>query len=434
MSLPTVSFKTVGCRLNQAETEMLARRFESAGYKVVAPGAPSDIVVIHSCTVTSVAERKSIRYARSAASRTSRPFVVIAGCACEVNRDEVLRASGADMAVGQDNKLDLPDLLPATLRRKAQPAASSAPSRKTRTRRTRTIIKVQDGCDCACAYCVVPRARGLPQYVPFEAVVTAAKEAAMAGFREIILTGANLGTYRDGKMRLANIIQAIETLPAIDRIRLSSIEPGTGEREIIDMMAGSTKLCRFLHLPLQSGDDRILNSMGRRYTTAEYRDLVDYAVSKVDHVGIGTDVIVGLPGEDDRSFKTTFAFVQEMPFSKLHLFPYSKRPGTRAATMPDQVPRHIAKQRVALLTALGETKQHAFAQSFVGQDVSVLVEKAGMDGAGSGWTSEYVEARPASPGIRRNDIVSFTVSAVERGVLRGEAAGRTQMQPRMDGH
>ncbi len=416
----TVTIKTVGCRLNQAESETLARAFEAAGFKVVGNAVSADVVVIHSCAVTSVAEQKSARYARAAAARTPRPFVVVIGCASEVNRDAILQESGADLVVGQAGKLDLPDLLPQSIQ--AGTREADALPRRHLPRRTRALVKMQDGCDFSCAYCVVPRARGRPRSVPFGEVKASVEEAAESGFREIILTGANLGTYRDGPKRLVDAIRAIEAVEGIERIRLSSIEPGAGERDIIDIMASSGKLCRSLNLPLQSGDDRILAAMGRRYTTADYAGLIEYAVSKVERVDIGTDIVVGLPGEDDTSFETTLEFIRRMPFSRLHVFPYSIRPGTRAATMPDQVPRHIAKQRAARLTALGADKQAAFAEGFIGRQVEVLVERVYESGkSGTGWTSEYVQARVEATGIQRNDIVAFRAAAFEHGELRGKA-------------
>ena len=280
---------------------------------------------------------------------------------------------------------------------------------------TRALVKVQDGCDFRCSYCIVPHTRGNPVSRPAGEVLDEVKRLAADGYREVVLTGANLGCYADGARRLPELVREVESIDGIARIRLTSIEFTTTEREIIALMAASAKLCRTLHLPLQSGDDDTLRRMGRRYTVADYRAVVDYALSLMPHVGLGTDLIVGTPGETPRAHANTMALVRDLPFSNLHVFTYSPRPHTLAATEPDQLPGDVKSRRSAELIALGRTKRRAFAARFVGQPVQTLIEKT-QAGAATGWTGEYVQAKIHAE-AKRNSILTVIPSGVAKDVL-----------------
>jgi len=436
-----VTFKTVGCRLNQAETAVMAARCEAAGYRVVPFGEPCDVCVIHTCTVTAKAERDCLRLARSARKRAGASIVALAGCAVEVNPEGLKEKSGADLVVGQDEKFRLPELLgsgefcdrsgtdaregpmePAVLPSQLRACAGGSgkaphPSALPLFTTTRALIKVQDGCDFRCHYCVVPRTRGASRSRPCSEIVDEVRALADRGYREAVLTGANLGSYRDGHLRLVDLLERVEAIQHLDRIRISSIEVSTTERAAIDYMAASGKLCRYIHLPLQSGDDRILAAMGRRYTVREYRALAEYAAVTVPLLGLGTDLVVGLPGEDGDAFENTFRVVADLPFSNLHVFPYSRRQGTRAASMPNQVDEHEKKRRAARLIELGRRKRRVFAERHLGREVSLLVEHVAPDGRGRGWTGEYVEAMPKRPGLAVNQIVGFVPSRCDGSVL-----------------
>jgi threonylcarbamoyladenosine tRNA methylthiotransferase MtaB len=411
---PTVAFKTVGCRLNQAETARIASQFEAAGYRVVPFGRPCDVAVIHTCAVTRHAEKTCARLARSLKKSSPPPLVVLAGCAAEAGDHDQLRETGADLIVGQGQKFGLPDVLCSRFRNRlglAEPTPVA--SRLPRFDATRALVKAQDGCDFRCRYCIVPLARGAPQSRPVAEVIREIRDLAHAGFREVTITGANLGAYRDGESRLIDLLRHAEDIHGIARIRLSSIEVTTTERVIIDYMTTSAKLCRYLHIPMQSGDDRILASMGRRYTSRDFRNLIEYAAARLSDLGLGTDVLVGFPGEDDTAFDNTLSLIQSLPFNNLHVFPYSRRPGTPASTMPGQVVESVKKARARRVIDVGETKRLAFARSFIGRTVSVLIEEVSPKGLGSGWTSEYVEAAIARPGLERNQIVVFVPSRIE---------------------
>jgi len=456
-----VAFKTVGCRLNQAETARMAAGFEAAGYAVVPYGSDCDVCVIHTCTITGRAEQKCLMFARAARRRPNPPVVVLAGCAVDVAGAALKDRCGADLLAGRDAKFDIPSLLRQEtgvgcqvsgvrgrvssvecrvsegVHESAQPPTSGIRHPASGVRQpgsclltpdsfllprfdtTRALVKVQDGCDFRCAYCIVPAARGAPRSRPLAEVVDEVRRLADAGYREVTLTGANLGCYEDGTRRLVDLIASIERLPAIERIRLSSIESSTTERAIIDCMASSAKLCRYLHVPLQSGDDRVLQAMGRRYTARQYRDTVAYALERVPLVGLGTDVLVGLPGEDEPAFANTVAIVNDLPFSNLHIFPYSRRPGTRAAGMAGQVSGAARKERCSRLSEIGRRKRAEFAARFLGRPVAVLIENVTCQGTGTGWTSERLEGRVTGNGLRANQIVAFTPRHLNGDALCG---------------
>ena len=410
------AFKTVGCRLNQAETAAMAARFEAAGYRMVPFGDPADVVVVQSCTVTRTAERKSVRFARAAKRLPGNPFVVIAGCAPQVDASRALLESGADMAATQAQKLNLPALLPFSV---APPRSDNSPNPTVpRFDTVRALVRVQDGCSFGCAYCIVPRARGPSTSRPFTEILTEAEHLVDGGFKELVLTGANLGSYHDDAgRRLWHILEAMERIPGLRRLRLSSIELSQQERVVVDYMADSSKLCRYLHIPMQSGDDGILSAMGRRYTSAQYRSFVEYAVRKIGVIGIGTDIIVGFPGETKSAFDNTHRMINELPFSRLHVFPYSSRPGTRAESLTDDIDETTKRSRVLKLIETGLAKRRRFAALLSQREVEVLVESHDADGCGRGWTEEYVPTLFPAPAPAVNEIIRFKPATVREDVL-----------------
>lgn len=410
----TASIKTVGCRLNQAESAQIRAQLESAGYQIVPFGQPADLTVVHSCAVTTTAESKCAGYARAAKKASPQGYVVIAGCAAEISGEYLLKRSGADLLAGQEDKFRIPELI---LAQSQQPHSAKATSPAPRFDTTRALLKVQDGCDFRCAYCVVPDARGNPVSRPMPAVLAEAERMARDGFREVVVTGANLGVYRDGDLTLIDLLRRIEQVGSIDRIRLSSIECSTVEREVVDFMADSDKLCHYLHLPLQTGDDSLLQHMGRRYSVRTYRELIEYAVERLGSPGLGSDILVGLPGEDEQAFGRTVALVETLPFSNLHVFSYSRRPGTRAARMPAQVPHAVKRERSAIVRQLAAKKKEEFAARCVGTPVSVLIERMSGRNTGKGWTGEYVQAMISKPGVHVNDIVKTVPDRAEGSML-----------------
>jgi threonylcarbamoyladenosine tRNA methylthiotransferase MtaB len=411
----TVSFHTVGCRLNQAETARIRGQLEQAGYRTVRFGAACDVCVIHGCAVTARAFKDTRLAARAAARLAPKPLIVVAGCAAAFDAESLVQERIADMVVGQADKFCLPDLLAARGFPASGPETLSA---LPVFDRTRAIIKVQDGCDFHCAYCVVPGLRGPPRSRPAAEILHEIEVLADQGCREFVLTGANLGCYRHGDKGLVSLLERLERLRGVTRVRLSSLEMSTIEREVADFLAGSTVVCRFLHLPLQSGDDRILAAMGRRYRRREYQAAVDYLVRKAGLMGLGTDVITGFPGEDDSAFNATCQLIRELPLTRVHVFAFSPRPGTRADAMLDRVPAGLIRERAAKLRQLSRRCEEAFARTWIGKPVSVLIEgRALAGGAGQGWTREYVQVRVAGAAGCRNQILDVLPERAEGACL-----------------
>ncbi len=415
----TVAFKTIGCRLNQAETAQIAAQFEAAGYGIVEAEQSCDVAVVNTCTITHGAQRDCARWARRL-RRAGARIVVLAGCAVEHDGAHLLQETGVDLLADQTDKFRLIELLHGAegLEPDHDIHMEDSPHPATPLfSATRALVKAQDGCNFRCSYCIVPDARGAPRSRPRQEVLNDVRGLAEQGFREVVITGANIGCYHNGTYGLVELLQDVESIDGIARVRISSIESTTVERDVIDFMAVSNKLCHFLHLPLQSGADETLQRMGRRYSVAEYRSVVDYATSRVPDLGLGTDIIVGFPGETDAEFESTVACVRDLPFSNLHVFSYSQRRGTPAADMPGQIDAATKKVRSAELIALGKAKRAAFAAAFIGKPVTALVEKIDAAGAATGWTDQYLPVRIAAPDMRVNDVISFTPTQVDGHTL-----------------
>lgn len=417
----TVSFKTFGCRLNRAETVRFEQAFADAGVAAVPFGEPSDIVVIHSCAVTQTAENECLRLARSIRRKHPGVFLVLSGCAAESARPETLAGLGMDLIVPLEKR----DTLAATVltkladRRIEGRQASPSPDR---TRLHRALIKVQDGCSCFCTYCIVPYTRGAPRSRPFESCLEEARQRVAEGFQEIVVVGCNLAFYEDGGRTLPDLLRALTKLQGDGRIRLSSLEPGKCEREVAALMARESRLCNFLHLPLQSGSDPVLKRMGRGYTGAELRRTLDAICEEVPSLGLGADFITGFPGETEAMFDETKQLIEAYPFSNLHVFPYSERPGTPAASFDGKVPVEERKRRAHELIDLREQKKAAFARQHLGRCVDVLVERI-QDGTATGWTEDYLECRvDASPTLRQGTLVRAVPYVADGGALRARYA------------
>ena len=403
-----VSIKTLGCRLNQAESATMAGGFARLGFAVVPDGTPAQVHVVHGCAITHAAEVEALRLVRHA-RRELGPgaFLVAAGCPVALPGAEGrFRAAGADLVVAQADKTRLPALVAAALAPASAPVAalcgggSSPESPSPLFSTTRAILKVQDGCAFRCSYCIVPDTRGAPRSRPFDEVLAEAASVYARGYREIVLTGVNVACYRDRGRSLRDLAAAVLALPerAGGRLRLASIEPATAERELLELAAAESGLCRFFHFPLQSGDDRILRAMRRHYTAAQYEETVERALERMPDACIGADVITGFPGEDEAAFENTRRLLERHPFGNLHVFPYSERPGTPAVSLPGAVPVAVRRERARELVRLADEKRAAFAARFVGREVEVLIERVRPDGTGVGWTGEYVETHVAGCG------------------------------------
>ncbi|MEW6524468.1 MAG: tRNA (N(6)-L-threonylcarbamoyladenosine(37)-C(2))-methylthiotransferase MtaB [Bacillota bacterium] len=427
MREPRVAFHTLGCKVNQYDTAGMERLFVERGYEVVNFDAVADVYVINTCSVTGRSEAKSRQAARRAARQNPDAVVALVGCYPQVDPSSAAAVEGVHVVAGTRDRHRIVDLVEEAGRGTSGPqvyspgmAFEELPAAHF-SGRTRALLKIQDGCDAFCTYCVVPLARGPVRSRHPGRVVEAARQLLETGYRELVLTGVRLGAYgRDlGDVDLAGIIKALGGLGNY-RLRISSVEPEDVDGRLIEALADSTVACPHLHLPLQSGSDRVLVRMGRSYLTGEFAELVGSVRAALPGAAITTDVIVGFPGEGPDDFRKTLDFVEEMAFSRLHVFRYSPRPGTRAAGFPGQVPPAVKAQRSAELTRLGHRLALEFHRRLVGQEVEVLVEDEPAGGLLQGLTGHYVRA--VFPGSPRwsNRLVTVTVTGADVTGVSGE--------------
>ena len=370
---PRVSFFTLGCRLNQYDTAALRARLLGEGYREV-EGSP-DVIVVNTCTVTGRADQEARQLLRKLHRENPEARLVATGCYAQRAPEELRAMPGVSAVLGSAEREDPESIrravageaVPVGPGRAARPFATPAPLH---VGRSRALLKIQDGCDSFCSYCVVPYVRGRSRSLPATEVLERAGRLLEAGFAEIVLTGADLGSYP----RLASLVESILALGPGHRVRLSSIEPHKMDPALVGMIGAEPRLCRHLHLPLQSGSNRILGAMRRGYTREGYGGLLDRVAAR-GPVGIGADVIVGFPGEGEAEFVDTLRFVERSPITFLHVFRYSSRPGTAAARLQDVPPDSVVRDRAERLRALGEAKTRAFRRSFLGATLPVVWER-----------------------------------------------------------
>ncbi len=403
-----VLIKTLGCKLNYAETSAILEGFFQSGWKIAAGGETPDLVIIHTCAVTGQAGRKSRQQIRKMIKRYPQSRIAVVGCYAQLSPDTIETISGVDVILGFHEKFITKKYISDSERtiyrevsslgamQEAVPAHSLLYDRA--SGRTRAFLKIQDGCDYGCAYCTIPLARGRSRSVPFEEVMEGAARLAAAGYREIVLTGVNIADYRSGS---ATIVELLQGLDAIDtgRIRISSIEPDILSDRLIETVASSSKIMPHFHLPLQSGSDDILAAMRRRYTSRGYRERLLKAVEAIPDCAVGADVITGYPGETAADFRTTFRFLETLPAAYLHVFTCSVRPGTAleeqvSSGRRKKVPSETARARSSQLLKLAETKHREFARQYVGKKLDVLFEECSTAESGektlSGYSGNYL--------------------------------------------
>ncbi len=432
-----VSFYTLGCKLNYAETSTLQRDFEARGFAVAPFGEAADVTLINTCTVTSEAERKCRQVVRRALRANPETFVVVTGCYAQLRPEEIAAIEGVDVVLGANEKFRLFSLIDEFTKRERTQVAVSCIDESTAygpafssSGRTRAFLKVQDGCDYSCAFCTIPMARGRSRSQPVEATLTQARAIAERGFKEIVLSGVNIGLYgQEHGANLLDLLQALDRVDGIARYRISSIEPNLLTDGIIDFVAASERFQPHFHIPLQSGDDGVLGKMRRRYRREIYADRIARIKAAMPHACIGADVIVGFPAEDAARFENTVRFLNELPVSYLHVFTYSERPGTVAAEAPERVggtapPKAERSRRNRMLRILSEKKQHAFYREHLHEVRPVLWEIEEKDGAMYGFTDNYVKMRrpydPAFEGVIEDVRLG---ELVEDGTVLAEEAG-----------
>ena len=422
--MPSVSFTTLGCRLNQAESDSMAEELAGFGFEPAGAGGDPDVVVINTCTVTREATKASRMAIRRAIKAHPNAKVVVAGCYAVSDRDEIEAIDGVDAILGNDEKERFADALGAIPQ--TQPLLQLGMRREaTVPYRVRANLKVQTGCDEWCSFCIIPTTRGPLRSFDEEGLVAEARTRVAAGARELVLTGVHLGkyTYDTGgdERRLVDLFARLLEIEDLWRIRLSSILSRHLTDELLAFMASEPRMCRYLHVPLQSGDDRMLEIMNRPYRIADYMDSIDRSKRALPGVALATDIIVGHPGETDEMFEATMDVVRAVEFSKLHVFRYSARPGTAAAAMPDDVNGNVKKVRSKRLIDLGNEIRSRFLHAHLNRPLEVLVEdERTIDGVGvcSGQTDDYVRAWFEAEGLLGR-MVTVEATEVRADGLRG---------------
>ncbi len=423
---------TLGCRLNQAESAAIRRSLENAGYEIVPWGEEAEVCVLNSCTVTARSDAKSRQALKAVRRRYPQARLALLGCYAQTQGDRLAGLGIADLILGNRDKMNVAAYLPRLEAGGAPLVERPRISRQPFTMdtfaavdgRTRASLKIQDGCDFMCTFCIIPAARGRARARALENLLAEARALAAAGVQEVVLTGVNLGTYAEGGATLVEVVDRLNDIGGLARIRISSIEPTTAAEGLLERMAdGGHGLLPFLHLPLQSGSATVLKAMRRRYGPAAWRGFAEAALKRVPGLCLGTDVLVGFPGEDDDAFQDTHGLLAALPFAYFHVFPYSERAGTPAVRLPGKVPAGTRRRRAAVLQNLSAEKQRAFQESFRGQVRTVLFEQGRADAA-KGLTDNYirVEVPGAGGSALRNRLLPVRLLAPGADAMQGELA------------
>lgn len=431
MNPKKVAFYTLGCKLNYSETSTISRQFEKSGFQKVEFHQPADVYIINTCSVTENADKKCKRVVSEALKNSPNAFVAIIGCYAQLKPKEISEIPGVDAVLGASEKFRLLELLPEMVKQKKAKVFHTEVSNATgfnaaysANDRTRTFLKVQDGCDYSCAFCTIPLARGSSRSDTIESIVAKANEIAALGVKEIVLTGVNIGDYGiiEGKKETSflNLIQALDEVEGIARFRISSIEPNLLSDEIIAFVAQSKRFVPHFHIPLQSGSDRMLGLMRRRYKTALYKGRIEKIKELMPECCIGVDVIVGHPGETEELFLETYNFLNELPISYLHVFTYSERANTHALSLKPVVPKSLRAERSKMLHILSDKKRRFFYEENLQKETTVLWEHDIEDGLMHGFSTNYVRvAMPYDP-LLLNELSKMRLEQISAsGVVLG---------------
>ncbi|MDD5313230.1 MAG: tRNA (N(6)-L-threonylcarbamoyladenosine(37)-C(2))-methylthiotransferase MtaB [Dehalococcoidia bacterium] len=423
-SKPSITIQTLGCKLNQAESERIGRALAESGYTVTG-GDKADIFVLNTCTVTHVADRKSRHMVRMLRKNNPRALIAVIGCYAE--RDaEALADCGADIVTGNEKKMELPQIIKEKL-----DLITLIPQKGTgieQLDRVRSFIKIQDGCRNYCSYCIVPLVRSQVCCIPIEDVIAEVGSRVDDGYKEVVLTGTEIGAYQYEQVDLAHLIQLILKHTAIQRLHLSSLQPQQITADLIDLWQ-DRRLCRHFHIALQSGSEAVLKRMRRRYNVDEYRKAVQNIRKKVPDAAVTTDIMVGFPGESQAEFEESYLFCKEMEFAAIHVFAYSPRPGTLAASMPGRVSEKVKKERSLRMLDLAAVSAENFSARLIGRTRDVLWENEVKKGTGvySGLTDNYVRAYARSHADISNTILraKMTVPAMnaDKSLMRASTKG-----------
>ncbi|RAV21793.1 tRNA (N(6)-L-threonylcarbamoyladenosine(37)-C(2))-methylthiotransferase MtaB [Paenibacillus contaminans] len=427
--MSTVAFHTLGCKVNFYETEGIWQLFKNEGYEQVDFERTADVYLINTCTVTNTGDKKSRQVIRRAIRRNPEAIIAVTGCYAQTSPAEVAAIPGVDIVVGTQ---DRDKIIPLIKQFQAERTPINAVRNIMKTRefeeldvpefsdRTRAFLKIQEGCNNFCTFCIIPWSRGLLRSRKPESVLQQAKQLVDAGYKEIVLTGIHTGGYGEDLegYSLAKLLWDLDKVDGISRLRVSSIEASQITEEVLEVLKGSDKMCRHFHIPLQAGDDDVLKRMRRKYTTAEFGRKIELIHKIMPDAAITTDVIVGFPGETEEMFRNGYRFMEQMQFAEMHVFPYSKRTGTPAARMEDQIDEEVKNARVHELIDLSERMQLQYAQPFVGQVLEVIPERVYKEAPGSGlimgYTDNYLQVVFEGPESMIGELVKVKIT--EAGV------------------
>lgn len=432
--IKSVAFKTLGCKLNQSETDAIEAKFRERGFAVKSFGDEADLTVINTCTVTNDADAGSRAAIRQAVRVSPRGRIAVTGCYAQVSPDEIKAIQGVDLVLGSDEKYRIFDYLSGIENGKLEEPlvyvndegefdSVSEDGFVSATSRARAFLKVQEGCDYYCSYCIIPFSRGRARSRPISDSIAEAKKLVDQGFDEIVLTGINIGTYsyENGHThKIADLLDGLQQVPGLKRLRLSSIEPNTVSDDLLKLIRDSEVICPHMHIPLQGGNDDQLAAMNRKYDIATYQNLMDRFREHLPEAALGTDIIAGFPGETDEHFERTLSFIQKNPFTYLHIFRYSPRKGTAAAKLKNPVDPQTIKKRSQILHQTNKMLKSVYARRFIGRSLKVLFDQE-KHGLQIGYTPNYVQVAVEHPERLRKKILNVTLGeeCVVTGMVKG---------------
>ena len=433
----TVALTTLGCKLNFSETSTISRQFKNVGYSIVRFDQFSDIYVINTCSVTENADKQFKSYVSKALKINQDAFIIAIGCYAQLKPEELANVNGVDLVLGSKEKFKILDYLNDFKKNQSSKIHSCEISETNFYRssfsigdRTRSFLKVQDGCDYKCTYCTIPLARGISRSDKLDNVLRAAKEISDSGIKEIVLTGVNIGDYGKGEFGNKNhkntfleLVTALDKVDGISRVRISSIEPNLLSNDIINFVSNSKKFVPHFHIPMQSGSDTILKLMKRRYLSKLYRDRINHVKQVMPNACIGADVIVGFPGETEEEFMETYNFIKSLDLSYLHVFTYSERDNTEAIGLNNVVPSNIRSKRSKLLRALSVQLKRKFYMSQLGTIKNVLFEPENRNGFIYGFSNNYVRIKTPWRSSIKDKIIPFELKNIsDDGLVTGEVS------------
>lgn len=421
-----VSFYTLGCRLNQAETAIIRRGFEADGYQVVDFKNPADLVVINTCTVTENGDADTRRAVNKVNRLNSGAKIALVGCQAQVQREKLLELPGVQWVVGNGAKMDLAKVLaeagkdtPQVITPTIERESFTIPIAGIDRIKTRANLKIQDGCDFFCSFCEIPFARGRARSRVFTDILKEAKQLVVGGHKELVLTGINIGTYSYEGNSLTDVLTGLQAIDGLERIRISSIEPTTIAEDILQLIISNPKFCRYLHIPIQSGSNQVLQTMKRKYTVNEFMAFLTLANESIPNVCLGTDVIVGFPGETDDFFEETYQLLLDSPFAYFHVFSYSDRDHVPSRKYENKIEKSDIQERSKRLRELSQRKRTCFFDQFIDREMTVLFEQK-KNGFWTGLTGNYIRVKVKSDLKLENEMVPIRLKEVDGQAMIGE--------------